>query len=337
MIVEQFAGPGGWSTGAKRITSEAAVGYEWSRDAVHTARAAGYERVRVDVTALPDAEVRGWRCRGFITSPPCPAWSSGGLQGARADADRIFAHLAAVAAAGTWLDYRDRDDAVVDLWGAGTVSEDKWADPRSALVLEAVRWQLLLQPRWLAAEQVPQAAGFFDAWGTLLAAQGYSVAAGVLDAVQFGLPQTRRRALLVASLERAAALPEPTHAAYVKGQPPDTSGGLLPWVSQGQAAGWPAGRVGFPRRDDRGGDGYRERDLRPTTDPAFTLTEKVRSWRRWTAGADDTGLPLTPSEAGVLQGFAAGYPWNGQPSSRFHQAADAVPPPMAEAVLRQIL
>lgn len=38
-------------------------------------------------------------------------------------------------------------------------------------------------------------------------------------------------------------------------------------------------RVGFPRRDDLGGDGYRERDFRDADEPSFTVTEKTRSWK----------------------------------------------------------
>lgn len=45
----------------------------------------------------------------------------------------------------------------------------------------------------------------------------------------------------------------------------------------------PDDQVGFPRRNDvEGDDGeYRERDLRPASDPAFALTEKARSWTRF--------------------------------------------------------
>jgi len=38
-----------------------------------------------------------------------------------------------------------------------------------------------------------------------------------------------------------------------------------------EALGWGAGRGDSP-------DGYRERDWRPTSEPSFALTEKVRSW-----------------------------------------------------------
>lgn len=108
--------------------------------------------------------------------------------------------------------------------------------------------------------------------------------------------------------------------------------------------------MGFPRRDDgrrngavtMNGEMYRRRDLRPASLPAFTLTEKVRSWRRWplgllgeTTGTDTAASPrrITLPEASVLQGFPPDYPWSGERSVQFHQVADAVPPPMAHAVL----
>lgn len=48
-----------------------------------------------------------------------------------------------------------------------------------------------------------------------------------------------------------------------------------------EALGWhPDDQIGFPRADDQGGEGHRDRDRRAAADPAFTLGEKGRSWSR---------------------------------------------------------
>jgi DNA (cytosine-5)-methyltransferase 1 len=60
----------------------------------------------------------------------------------------------------------------------------------------------------------------------------------VLNAANYGVPQTRERAVLIASSVRRVAPPEPTHA---KVSEPDLFGpGLPQWVSMAEALGWGA-------------------------------------------------------------------------------------------------
>lgn len=74
-----------------------------------------------------------------------------------------------------------------------------------------------------------------------LEAFGYSACAFLMHGEQFGLPQTRTRAMLMASRVREVFPPAPTHQKYVPGQPArHVDGGmfnadLLPWVSMKEA------------------------------------------------------------------------------------------------------
>jgi DNA (cytosine-5)-methyltransferase 1 len=99
--VELFAGPGGWSTGLRMVGVTDAIGVEYNKDAVATARAAGHYRIdhdqadvaAVDIAAFvaehvdPQLRARGIDPDGLtiaekvlllIASPPCTLWSMAG-------------------------------------------------------------------------------------------------------------------------------------------------------------------------------------------------------------------------------------------------------------------
>jgi len=281
--VALFAGPGGWDEGAKHLGIEP-VGFEWGDAQCATARAAGHQRVQGDIAKMvPTTEIGNLAgeeilqgiVRGLIASPPCQGFSTAGKGKGRKDSAALLEAVPRLTP--------DNIDGTISL--LHRVMEDD----RSLLALEPLRWTMALAPRWLAWEQVPAVLPLWEAIGERLRKAGYSVATGIVNAEQYGVPQTRRRAILVARSDgKEARLPTPTHSRYYVRTPQKLDEGVEKWVSMAEALGWGVDeRVGFPRRSDGRGevveiDGreYRGRDLRPASEPAFALTEKARSWQR---------------------------------------------------------
>jgi DNA (cytosine-5)-methyltransferase 1 len=297
-IVDLFAGPGGWDEALRMLGLTDVVGIEIDEAAVATAKAAGHLRWHGDVSQISPAE---FSCGGLIASPPCQGFSAAGKGNGRADRDEILSAVEMIAAG------EPVDDVLDALRGL-------CRDHRSALVLEPLRYMLALRPEWAAWEQVPAVLPLWEACAEVLRAHGYSVWTGNLHAECYGVPQTRKRAILIASRVREVGEPAPTHARYNSRRPFEPTDAPS-WVSMAEAIGWdPSDLVGFPRRSDGGpdavdidGTAYRGRDLRPASAPALAITEKARSWSRWLSMADALGWGMTARPyPTVAAGTAAG-------------------------------
>lgn len=112
-------------------------------------------------------------------------------------------------------------------------------------------------------------------------------------------------------------------------------------MTAGQAGRLDAPRlVGFPRRNDDPADliqSHRQRDLRPTDLPSFTITLTTRSWRIYDSAGRQIGR-ISLADAGVLQSFPRDYPWQGDSRRAvFGQVANAVPPRLAASLLETLL
>lgn len=189
------------------------------------------------------------------------------------------------------------------------------------LIREPLRWCIALRPVWTAWECTPLAEvrAHFAADAAVLRRAGYHVWTGVLNAVDYGVASTRRRAVLVAHLDRRVGPPAPR---------------LGHVLTMADALGWDA-RSGVELVSNYGTNGNaRDRGRRAIYLPAFTMTGKCGR-NRW-EWPDGTTRNLTVVEAAKLQSFPADYPWYGGSVSRQQQVGDAVPPLLAAAFLEQL-
>jgi len=221
--LDLFAGPGGWDEGIKHLGFDV-LGIEWDKSAAETAMKAGHARMVADVAELEPADFGPVSL--LIASPPCQSYSPAGKQTGRIhDVNPLLEQVRSIRT------YSDVVAVIADQKG-------KLKDPRSVLVLEPLRYALRLTPSFIALEQVPTVLPIWEAVADVLRAVGYSVDVGYVHSEQFGVPQTRKRAYLVAAAPwtgRLAVLPEPTHSRYHSRKPSRLDEGVLPWVSMAEA------------------------------------------------------------------------------------------------------
>lgn len=323
MIVNLFGGPGGMDQGARIVgLTDPIYGYDIDPDACATAEAAGFRRTRADVAALDPDDFPG--AGGAMITPPCPPFSRAGLGHGQRDYPKISEALTLLG------DYFGGSAAEGDYRQALT----ELHDPRSALVVETLRFAFLL-PRvpWVVAEQVPGVTQIWKEIGAELAmAAGWQyLGVASVAAEDLGVASRRTRTFLIATRDYAPDLSGlPMRALWTTGKyapPMDEPVPLteaFPRTSMAEALGWPAGELVNTRGNRRATGG----NLFSADHPAWCLTEKARTWFRVS-----DGLRLTAADAGLLMGFPSDHPWSGSRTKCFLQAADAVSPVVAAAVL----
>lgn len=174
-------------------------------------------------------------------------------------------------------------------------------DPRNWLVNEMLRLVEETRPRAIMMENVP---GLAKRGSTLFAPMierlrdlGYRVEFDVLQVADYGVPQFRKRLVLLAGLGFRISLPAPTHSRDGKNRPKwrtvrETIGGLSPPVSLSEAKK----RGNFPTRD-----WHVVRDLAPQNAARLLAAKPGKSWK-------DIPEELRPScHRGDYNGFSNVY------------------------------
>jgi len=130
----------------------------------------------------------------------------------------------------------------------------KWhkPDPRNDLVLEMGRLVRELRPRVVMMENVPGLAlkgmPILSKFVRSLRAMGYKVKWEILQVADYGVPQLRRRFVLLAGLGFSIPLPSPSHAN-------GGAGGLKPWRTLKDAISRQPPPLRFDKASELGGPG----------------------------------------------------------------------------------
>ncbi|MEQ0559452.1 DNA cytosine methyltransferase [Amycolatopsis sp. NEAU-NG30] len=317
-VVDLFAGPGGLDVAAHWLGLDV-DGIEWDGNACATRREAGLRTWQGDVR---DYDPSNFKTASVLAGgPPCQTYTVAGDGAGRRALEQVLKFVKRMAAG---------EDVKDDM--------GQLKDERTGLVLEPLRWALEAFKNGhpyeaIVLEQVPAVLPVWYAVREALEGIGYKADCGILHTEMFGVPQTRRRAILIARRDRQPSLPMPTHRLYRKGVPA-TQGdpALLPWATMGDAVKRESPYVVISNYGT-GGD-PKARGRRTSDEPAATVTGKVSRNRLVTH--DERELPrFTLPEAGRLQTFPINYPWAGKDVSQ--QIGNAIPPRLAAHVLAAAL
>ncbi|MFE9887697.1 DNA cytosine methyltransferase [Streptomyces scopuliridis] len=369
-ILDLFAGPGGLDVAAHFLGFKS-IGIEWDRNACETRYAAGLPTIHADVSVMRTSRFDEIPKSVDVLAggPPCQSFSVAGKGKGRRALNEVkeFIHRLV-----------DGDDEA-------RIDEDLRAldDSRTALVLEPLRWLLKAietdgrDPyKVIVLEQVPAALPLWEVYAKLLrGGEGrlngvkYEAECWQLKTEQFGIPQTRTRAVLVArrpghgAIEplEATHLPFNLHRGKRKASQPDlfsadsgVSGSKQRWLSMAEALDAASELKGSPldvarlRREGKmkffvvsnygsGGD-PKNRGRRLSSEPAFTVTGKISRNKVYTSTEEYEAARsdrFTIPESGVLQTFPHNFPWSGNDQAQ--QVGNAVPPRLGMHVLSRAL
>ncbi|MCL7496332.1 DNA cytosine methyltransferase [Streptomyces sp. MCA2] len=370
-ILDLFAGPGGLDVAAHFLGFKS-IGIEWDRNACETRYAAGLPTIHADVSVMRETRFDEIPTSVDILAggPPCQSFSVAGSGAGRAALNTVkeFIHRL--------VEGEDEAGIDKDLHALGE-------DPRTALVLEPLRWLLKAietegrDPyKVIVLEQVPAVLPLWEVYAKLLrGGEGrlkgvkYEAECWELKTEQFGVPQTRTRAVLIARLPGHGAI-EPLEATHLpfdlhRGKRNAAQADMFPtdsalpgtkqrWLSMAEALDAASklkaspvdvsrlrtgGKMNFFVVSNYGSGGDpKNRGRRLSSEPAFTVTGKISRNKVYKSIAEyeaEKSDRFTIPESGVLQTFPHNFPWSGNDQAQ--QVGNAVPPRLGMHVLSRAL
>lgn len=318
LAIDLFSGPGGLSLGMKEAGIKPIVAVEKSRDTVETYsnHTPEAEHFCGDICTFSFERYKG-RVDVVFGGPPCQPFSTGGLRLGRSNTRNMFPEF-----------YRVLQEA-----------------KPAAFLCENV-------PGLATSHRQQYLAGILNQFEVL----GYNVTWQVVLAADYGVPQKRRRLIIVGMRDSEFWFPKPTHGP--QGRRPHVASGTV--VSKDRPLGEPPdcpvvyAKYPDPRRSPYAGHVYngggRPLDLAApchtilasaggykthwvdTLDIAPGYTAELLEGGPARSGAVPGARRLTIEESALLQTFPAGMEFAGSRSSQYTQVGDAVPPMLAQAL-----
>lgn len=245
-------------------------------------------------------------------------------------------------------------------------------DGRRSLLLKLLPIIERLEPEYVLIENVPglkagQRAGTFNRFSKALKEFRYDVSSGIVDCRAYGVPQRRRRLLVLASRSGPVNLPVPTHGVvdgllpfstvreWIADLPAIHAGQTHPTVFNHQASAltdinlrriratpeggnrddWPEELRLECHREHAGHSDVYGRLRWDATAPV--LTTKCTSLSNGRFGHPEQDRPISVREAACLQTFPRTFVFSGGITSATKQVGNAVPVLLAEAAGRAIV
>ncbi|MGF0313598.1 DNA cytosine methyltransferase [Rhodococcus sp. IEGM1428] len=246
----------------------------------------------------------------------------------------------------------------------------KGGDPRRSLLAEFGKVALALRPELIVVENVPgiqnpALGGPFNSFIKRLASAGYDTHFSVLRALEYGVPQERKRLVIVASRIGAAHMPVPTHVSTrrkaktvrqtierfpilkdgaVDPKDPDHAAMKLAEINLqriratpegGDRRDWSSELIAECHRDHKG---HTDAYGRMWWDrPASGLTTRCISYSNGRFGHPEQDRAISLREAASLQTFPRSFKFAGTLTSRAKQVGNAVPPLMAQRIAEALI
>lgn len=204
------------------------------------------------------------------------------------------------------------------------------SDLRGQLVWEIVRYAEGIRPQWIACEEVKEVLPIWRSIASHLRRMGYVTWSGLLNAADYGVPQTRVRAFLLAS-RLPFSLPAPTHSA-------DAQDGLFgevkPWVTMAEALGLSAADLE---------DSQQWALTRPATTVVRSFRPDVIAAPGWRQAGDGPrqntpgSIVVTEEQMKSLQTVPMDFPISGAKTKRMSIIGAFLPPTWARAILAPLI